>query len=350
MMLELKKFTALITCLALVCALLSGCAQTDDANTLKVYNWGDYIAEGVIDDFEAETGIKVIYDTFDQNEDLYTKITTSSASYDVIIPSDYIIQRLISEDRLAKINMDNVPNYALIDDKFKHFDYDPNGEYSIPYMWGTVGIIYNTTMVSDPVDSWGILWDEKYAGQIFMMNSVRDSIGITLKYLGHSMNSTEQAHIDAARNKLIEQKPLVLAYTGDEIKDKMIAGEGALAVVYSGDAITMIEQNPDLAYAIPEEGSNLWYDGMCILKNSAHKENAEKFIDFMCRTDIAERNRAYINYSTPQKDVYEALPDEIRNDPTQYPSDELLAKCEVYKDLGERVKMYDQMWVEILGS
>jgi len=331
--------------------LFSGCATETETRTLTVFNWGDYIADGVIDMFEEETGIKVKYSMFETNEDMYTKITSYGGdSYDVIIPSDYIIQRLIDEDRLAELNYENIPNMELIDEKYKDLAFDPGNKYSVPYMWGTVGIVYNQTLVSTEIDSWGDMFDPTYSRQIFMMDSVRDSIGVTLKYLGYSMNTRDGAALQQAVDLLVEQKPLVLSYTGDEVKDKMIAGEAALAVLYSGDAATVIDQNPDLAYVVPNEGSNIWFDNMCILKTSQHKEEAEEFINFMCRTDIAAMNRDYINYSTPQKEVYEALPDEIKNDPTQYPSDEIYALCEVYEDLGDFTTTYDEYWTYIIAS
>lgn len=321
--------------------------------TLKVYNWGDYIDESVLDIFEQETGITVVYDVFDTNESMYTKVKNSPSSYDVVIPSEYMIKRMIDEGLLAKIDVTQLENYDLIGDNYKSQAHDPNNEYCVPYMWGTVGIIYNTTMVTEPVTSWNILWDEAYSQKIFMMDSVRDSIGITLKMLGYSLNSTDLDQLAEAEAKLREQTDLVLAYTGDDVKDKMISGEGALAVIYSGDAITCMdpeEGNPDLAYAVPDEGSNIWFDAMCVLEGSQNKAAAMKFIDFMCRTDIAELNRAYINYSTPQTAVYDSLPDEIKNDPTQYPSDEIVAKCEVFADLGATMSYYDEMWTKIING
>ena len=349
-----RRFISLVALVLAVCLIvpLSACDSGDDGKvTLKVYNWGDYIDESVLDIFTEETGIEVIYDTFETNEDMFTKIKTAgSGTYDVVIPSDYMIKRMIDEGMLAKIDTSSMENYQYIGENYKNLEYDPNNEYSVPYMWGTVGILYNTTMVDDEVTSWDILWNEKYSRKIFMIDSVRDSIGITLKMLGYSLNSKNLDELDEAEAKLKEQKPLVLAYTADEVKDKMIAGEAALAVVYSGDAITCIEQNPDLAYAIPEEGTNLWFDAMCVLEGSEHKEEAQKFIDFMCREDIAEMNRSYINYSTPQTQVYDALPEEIQSDPLYYADDEIIANSEVFVDLGETVAYYEELWVRIVSG
>lgn len=296
----MKKIIKAVVAMVLISTvifIMTGCGQSKP--TLKVYNWGDYIDESIFKDFEEEYGIRIIYDTFATNEDMYIKIKAGGSDYDVAFPSDYMIERMISEDLLYEINYNNIPNYKYIGDEFKNFSYDPTNGYSVPYMWGTVGIIYNTTMVDDTVDSWDILWNEKYAKQILMLDSQRDSIGITLKKLGYSLNTKNVDELEAAKDALIEQKPLVLAYVGDEVKDKMIAGEAALAVVWSGDAVYMNWENPDLEYAIPKEGSNLWFDAMVIPKTSKNKENAELFINFMSRTDIAFKNADYIGYSTP---------------------------------------------------
>jgi len=348
--LKIKNVLALFVAIAML-ATLCGCSGDSDKRVLYVYNWGDYIGEGVIELFEEETGIDVIYSMYETNEDMYTKIkSTNGGNYDVIFPSDYIIQKLISEDLLAEINYDNIPNMSLIDDKYKDLAFDPGNKYSVPYMWGTVGILYNTELTSTEIDSWTDLWDPVYDRNILMMDSMRDSIGLTLKMLGYSMNTASVAELDEAKAKLIEQKEIVLAYVNDQVKDQMIAGEAALAVIYSGDASTVMEYNDNIQYVVPKEGSNIWFDNMCILKTSEHKAEAEQFINFMCRTDIAEMNRDYINYSSPQKEVYENLPDEIKNDPTQYPDDSIYEKCEVYEDLGEMTSLYDEYWTIISAS
>ena len=335
---------------AVMCgAMLSGCGGQDKP-TLRVYNWGDYIGEGVIEKFEEQYGVNVSYEVYDQNEDLYTKLKSTGSSYDVIIPSDYMISRMINEDMLDTINKDNIPNLNLIDESFKNMSFDPDNNYSVPYMWGTIGIIYNKTMVDEPVDSWNILWNEKYAGKIFMNDSVRDSIGVTLMSLGYSPNTKNMDEIEQAKQKLIDQKPLILAYVGDEVKDKMIAGEAAFAVVYSGDAMNMIDANPDLDYVVPKEGSNVWFDGMCIPKNAQNKELGEKFINFMCSTEIAEINREYICYASPQKEVVANLPEELKNDVRAYPDEETLKRCKVYEDLGEMTSVYDEVWSAVKAA
>ena len=284
---------------------------------------------------------------YETNEDMYIKIKQGGSSYDVVIPSDYMIERMINEDMLLKLDMSNIPNIEKVDEDLLYADYDPTNEYSIPYMWGTVGILYNTTMVDETVDSWDILWDEKYQDQIIMLNSQRDSLAVALKRLGHSMNTRDISELEAARDELIKQKPLVYAYLGDQVKDTMIAAEAALAVVYSGDAVYMIRENHDLAYAIPKEGTNLWFDSMVIPSSAKNKEGAEAFINFMTRPDIAAKNTDYIGYSSPIPEAIEMLPDDIKNSKVAYPDLEEIANTEVFKDPADIVEIYDRMWTEL---
>ena len=323
----------------------AGCGQ--EKPVLNVYNWGDYIDPDVIKDFEEEFNIKVNYSTFTTNEDMYVKLKSGGTSYDVAFPSDYMIEKMIKEDMLLKIDMNNIPNYKNIDDKFKKLDFDPNDEYSVPYMWGTFGIIYNKNVVKDKVDSWNILWDEKYSDQILMLDSQRDSIAVALKKLGYSMNSKDLKELGKAKEELVKQKPLLLAYVGDEVKDMMIGEEAALAVVWSGDAVYMMRENTNLDYVIPKEGSNLWFDNIVIPKTCKNKKDAELFIDFLCRPDIAARNTKYIGYSTPNKEALKELPKKITEDKVAYPSDEEIENCEIFNDPGKFVKEYDRIWTEV---
>ena len=344
-----------VCCLVVVCifsmVIFSGCGGEKKAQReLKIYNWGDYIDPQVLKDFEKETGIKVIYDTFATNEDMYVKVKSGGSDYDIAIPSDYMIKRMINEGLVEKIDFNNVPNYAKVADKFKNLSFDPNNEYSVPYMWGTVGIIYNKKMVSDPVDSWKILWNPKYAKQILMIDSPRDSIGITLKSLGYSLNTENDQELEVAKQKLIEQKPLVLAYVVDEVKDKMIAGEAAMAVVWSGDAMFMKEKNPDLAYAIPKEGTNLWFDSIVIPKNAKHKKEAEEFINYLARPDVSLKNAEYIGYATPIPEAQEKLAEAIQKDLAAYPGNEILKNTEVFNDLAKNLVKYDKVWTEVKAA
>ncbi len=352
----MKKLLSMALLLALV---LTGCGSNTEADpnkplagtTINVYNWGDYIAEDTLELFTEQTGIKVVYETYDSNEIMYAKYKSGAVDYDVLIPSDYMIEKLISEDELLPLNFDNIPNASYIDENFKNLAFDPDNQYSVPYMWGTLGILYNTTMVYEEVTSWDILWDSKYEGQIIMMNSVRDSFAVALKRLGYSLNSTDMTEIDAAYASLEEQAPLVQAYVVDEVKDKMIGEEAALAVIYSGEAIFTADYNEDLAYAIPEEGTNLWFDAMVIPKTSKNQEAAEAFINFMNDPQIAFNNTDYIGYSTPHTEAKSMLDEEVQNDPAAYPSEEVIAKCEVFVDLGtELTAYYNEKWNELKAS
>lgn len=342
----MKKFLLLISIVIIAGIVFAGCG--DDRVRLNVYNVGDYINEEVIDIFEKENpDIKVNYETYYTNEEMYVKVSNEGSSYDVIFPSDYMIEKMKSEGLLNKINFENIPNYANIGEEFKGLDYDKNEEYSVPYMWGTMGILYNKDIVKEEVDSWKILWNEKYKKQIFMLDSERDTLGITLKMLGYSMNSDNDKELQEAQKALIDQKPLVLAYSGDEVKDKMINEEGALSVVWSGDAYYCMGENENLSYAIPKEGSNLWFDAMVIPTTSQHKEEAERFINFMCRPDIAKMNVDYIQYSTPNNEAKALLEEEIKNDPLRYPDLSTLTGMEIFSYDKERTRKYSEIWQDI---
>ena len=325
--------------------LLGGCGAPK--KELNVYNWGDYIDESVLKDFEKKYDIRVNYDTFTTNEDMYVKIKAGGSHYDVLVPSDYMIKRMIDEKMLEKLDYADIPNSRYIGAAFKNLGYDPQNEYSIPYMWGTVGILYNRTMVSGKPDSWRILWDKKYSKQILMLDSQRDSIGVALKMLGYSLNSKNPAELEQAKKALIEQKPLVLAYVVDEVKDKMISGEAALAVVWSGDAVYCRRENKDLSYFIPKEGTNLWFDALVIPKGAQHKKEAEQFINYLCETDIAYRNADYIGYASPHTEAVKKLPRELTKDRAFYPLPEDLKNSEVFVDLGSMMKDFDRIWTEV---
>lgn len=247
-----------------------------------MFNWYDYIDESVFEQFTEETGIKVNAMYFTTNEEMMVQVEANPGAFDVCFPSEYIVERMLNKNLLAEINYDNVPNMQYTLDNLRNPSYDPENAHSVPYMWGTVGILYNTTKVDDVVDSWEILWNEKYQNNVFMLDSIRDSMGVTLKYLGYSMNTRDIVALEAAKEKLIEQKRLgtVKAYQVDETKDKMVAGEAALAVMWSGDAQYSIDLNDDLAYVIPKEGSNVWVDCMVIPKDAKNKENCGEVHQF----------------------------------------------------------------------
>ena len=327
---------------------------TGGDNQLIVYNWCEYLDPDVIPMFEKETGIQVVYEEYETNEIMYPKVQSGAIAYDVVCPSDYMIQRMIETNLLAKINFDNIPNIKYIGDTYleQSRQFDPDNLYSVPYCWGTVGILYNKTMVDEPVNSWSILWDPKYKDNILMQDSVRDAFGVTLKYLGYSLNSTDLDELTEAKNLLIEQKPLVQAYVIDQVRDKMIGNEAALGVIYSGDAIYSHKENPNLEYVIPKEGSNIWIDSWVIPKNAEHKENAEKFINFLCRPDIALMNFEYITYSTPNEAARELIEDEsIRNSEIAFPDLSKYDNLETFQYLGtEADQVYVDLWNKVKSS
>ncbi len=350
----MKKVIAICLCIMMSASMLSGCGSSGKYPNGKVYvyNWGEYIDEETLTLFEEETGIEVVYDEFDTNETMYPKVESGASDYDVVCPSDYMIQKMIDNDMLAELNWDNLPN-AKANIGAQYYDqanaFDPGNKYSVPYCWGTVGILYNTKMVDEPVTSWSILWDEKYKDNILMQESVRDLFMVALKKLGYSMNSTDETQLQEAKDLLIKQKPLVQAYVIDQVRDKMIGGEAALGVIYSGEAIYTQRENPDLAYVVPEEGSNVWIDSWVIPKNAPNKENAEKFIDFMCRPEIALKNFEYITYSTPNVAAWELIEDkEIKNSEIAFPDLTKYNNLETFSYLGEDAdNLYNELWKEI---
>ena len=351
---------SLVTVLASSLA-LSGCGKSessDGAVKVYVYNWGEYIDDEVIDMFQEETGIEVVYDMFETNEEMYPVVEAGGVTYDAICPSDYMIQKMRENNLLAEINFDNVPNISEIDPEFmeRSKSFDPENKYSVPYCWGTVGILYNTSMVApeDVPTKWSDLWNDKFSGEILMQDSVRDAFMVALKSLGYSMNTTSEAELQQARDLLIEQKPLVQAYVIDQVRDKMIGGEAAIGVIYSGEMLYIQEEVENLGldykleYVLPEEGTNVWLDSWVIPANAKNKENAEKWINFLCRPDIAKRNFEYITYATPNKGAFELLDEDLQNNKAVFPDIDSLDKSEVFQYLGDDVDaIYNDMWKEV---
>ncbi len=356
----MKRLLCLSLVLVMVVTLFSGCKFGKDIVTLNVYNWGEYISDGsdglmdVNAQFEKEFGVRVNYKTYESNESMYTLLESGAAEYDVVIPSDYMIGKMIREGMLAKLNFDNIPNYKYIDEKYKGLEYDPKNEYSVPYTWGTVGIFYNSEKVPAAeveAKGWDILWDENYKKDgIFMFDNARDSFMIALKKLGYSMNTTNPDEWEAAYAALEEQKPLVQGYFMDQVFQKMTNEEGVLAPYYSGDGANMItgeDGNSKIKYYIPD-GTNLFVDAMCVLKNSKNKTLAEEYINFMCRTDVATANAEYICYSTPHTEALKNLSAEVRNNPMFYPPEEKLKNTEVYITLPEdTMKLQKDLWIKL---
>ena len=349
----MKHMKKIILALAILMVFsLTGCGKEETAKEeIYVYNWGEYIDPQILKDFQKETGIKVNYDTYASNEDLYIKMTQSQDKYDVVVPSDYMIERLIKEDLVREINFENIPNFANVEDILKNPTFDPENKYSVPYFWGTVGIVYNKAEVKDKVDSWDILWNEKYKDQIIMYNSQRDTLGVALKRLGYSLNSTSEKELQEAKKSLIEQKPLVYAYLDDDGRDVVVQGDANLSVMYSGDALLMMQQNEDLDYVVPKEGSNIWYDSMVIPKNAKNVDGAEKFINYMLEKEVQAKNVEHcVGYTSPVKGVKDLLPDEIKNSKVAYPDLDKLPSLESFRDLGDFIKVYDRIWTEINAS
>lgn len=325
--------------------------------SINVHNWGEYIsndAEESIDvnaEFEELTGIKVNYTTFASNEELYARLKSGGAQYDIVIPSDYMIAKFIREDMLEKLNLENIPNAKYTNPEFMSMEYDPNDEYSMPYTWGTVGIIYNTTMVEDEITSWSSLWDARYMNNMLMFSNPRDAFGIAQKKLGLSLNTHDPAELEQAANELKKQKPLVQAYVMDEIFDKMQGGEAALAPYYAGDALTMMADNEDLAFVVPQEGTNKFVDSICIPKGSKQKDAAELYINFLCEPEVAAANIEYIGYSTPNVEAFKLLPEEVQESPISYPPPEIMEKAEFFYDLPPDVSLrMDALWVEVISA
>lgn len=352
----MKKLAVLLVAALLLPMVLTGCSKGDTV-TLNVYNWGEYIDDEMLDvneAFEEATGIKINYKTYDSNESMYTLLSTGAADYDVVFPSDYMVGRMINEGMLAELNFDNIPNYQYIDEAYRNLAYDPENKYSVPYLWGTVGIFYNKKYV-DEADlkekGWGILWDEKYKDKIYMFDNPRDSFAIAQNLLGYSMNTTDETELNAAYAKLVEQKSVVQGYYMDQIFQKMINEEGWLAPYYAGDGAIMIdgeEGNENIGFYIPESGTNFFVDAMCVLKDSPHKTEAEQYINFLCSTEVAKANAEYVGYSTPQTEARAQLDPEVASNPMYYPEESVLARTEVFLTLpAETDKLLNELWIKL---
>lgn len=335
----------------------TGCGSTGSGESVNVFNWGEYIDEELIDRFEDETGIKVNYNTVPTCEEMYAKMKNGGVNYDVVVPSDYMVSRMIEEDMLTTIDFANVPNAEYIDADFLNPEYDPTGEYSAPYQWGRIAIIYNKDVVDEAdTGTWDLLWNEKYSGQILMFDNSRDAMGVALKRLGASYNTTDEATLKKAAEMLKEQKPLVQAYVMDQIFDKMESGEAAIAPYYVGDYFLMLDElgedtDMNLGYYIPEGGTNLYVDAMCIPKDCQNKSGAEAFINFMLQPDVMAQNTEFISYSTAETAARELLDDDMKNNTAMYPSHEEIAACETYINLPMSIReLYDSLWVEIMSS
>ena len=359
----LKRLSAVLLTVIIICACVSPTvfAQGQEKDyshlkgtTLNVYNWGEYISdgqEGTLDvnkAFEEKYGIKVNYTNYESNENMYNKLKSGGANYDIVIPSDYMIAKLIEENMLRELDYSNIPNYKYIVEKYKNLYYDPENKFSVPYTVGMVGLIYNTTMVEGNPDSWGVLWDEKYAGKILMFNNPRDAFGIAQFYAGQSINTTDIADWDKSIELLKEQNPLVASYVMDEVYNKMEHGDAALAPYYAGDFLTMYDVNPDLAFVYPKEGVNFFVDAMCVPKNAENPEAAELYINFMLEEDVAVANANYICYASPHSLVLESDNYDLKGNEVLYPAQEDMPKTEMFQNLDYDTQQYMAMlWNEL---
>lgn len=375
----MKKLTALTLACTLAASLcLSACTiervdSTGDANSsatnstqtggkreLNVCNWGEYIDENLIKEFQDKTGIKVNYQTAESNESLYSLLKTGGANFDVICPSDYMISQLIEEDMLQPLNYDNIPNYELIGDQFKGLAFDPDNQYTVPYTWGTLGIIYNKTMVDGEITSWSSLYDDANKGNVLLINNSRDALGNALIYLGYSVNTTNEDEIRQAYDLIADanKRGIFQGKVMDEVFNKMEQGNAAIATYYAGDYLTMLDNNPDLAYVLPEEGANWFVDAWCILKNAQHVSEAEEWINFLASTDSSLANMDYIGYASPNTQALEKYPEYYKEtygeelDPELYeimaPSADVLKKCENYVVLPQETRdLYNDLWIQL---
>ncbi len=357
----MKKWIALTLTLVLVCsAVLAGCSDNSDKTTLYVYNWQEYIAEGeddsldVIAAFEEKyPHINVEYSTYPDNETMYSKLSTGGITVDLIIPSDYMIACLREQDMLLPLNFDNIPNYANIDESFKNMAYDPENKYSVPYTWGTVGIIYNTKHVSaEDVTGWELLWNEKYAGKILMFGNSRDAFGIAQYRLGYDVNTTDETKLRACADLLKKQVPVLQQHVMDEVFSALENEEAWIAPYYAGDYLTMAENNPDLAFYLPEaQGFNLFVDAMCIPSCAQEKEAAELFINFLCDPEVSGKNLGYLGYSTPISAAKAYMDEEMANNPIAYPDQSVLAKGTSFAYLpDETARLVESLFMEVINN
>ena len=351
----MKEITRSVIAIILVCIALffvndylnksSGNASND---AITIYNWGEYIDPELLTQFEEESGYRVVYETFDSNEAMMTKIEQGGTSYDIAVPSEYAIETMKENDLLLPIDHSKIPNLTNIDPYFLDLSFDPKNKYSVPYFWGTVGIVYNPALLDGQTfESWEALWDPSLKGQILLVDGSREVIGMGLNSLGYSLNSTDENELQEALNKLNKLTPNVKAIIGDEVTQLMVNEEAAVALTWSGQAADMMWENEELDFSIPQEGSNLWFDNMVIPKTAANVEGAHAFINFMLGAEVAAQNADYVGYSTPNVAAIDLMDEEVTSDERFYPSEELRDNLEVYNNLGlEMLGVYNELFLE----
>lgn len=342
----------LILAIAILCFILvvaTGCSS-EKQQTINILNYDIYMDKSLLNEFEIKNNVKIKYDTYSTPEEMYIKAKAGASNYDLIISSEYMIERMINEGMVNKLNFDNIPNYKYIDESFKSQPYDPNNEYAVPYFWGTLGILYNKTTVDTSSDSWSILWDENHDQRIIMMDSQRDAFGAALKLLGYSMNTVNEKELDEAKALLLKQRPLVMTYITDGAPDLMISEEADMALVWSGEAVSAMAENENLDFVIPKEGSNIWIDAMFIPSTSENQELAEKFIDFLCSTESTLRNIDEVWYSTVHTEAIKQVDEELLNNPAFNIPQEDIDKMEMFRDPKEFIELYTERWTEIMAE
>ena len=347
----MKKLLNLLLCIVLTTVFFVGCSK-EYSEEINFFNYGENIDDETIKEFENKYGIKVNIETFDDMEAMYHKVNSGAGNYDVILVSDALMPRMIKNNLIKELNKDNIPNISQMDEEYLNLEIDPGNKYSVPYMFGTVGLIYNKDIVKEEVDSWDILWDEKYKDRIFMFDTYRDTIGVALKALGYSLNSTDSKEIEEAKELLINQRKLVNPIYGVDNGTTMIsAGESDINMIWSGEGLNLQDEYPNLVYVVPKEGANFWIDSLCISSNAKNIEGAEKFINFVSDKESALRIADEIGYTTPNKEARLEQPEEVRNNPNAYMTKEIMNRCEIYVDLPKDVKrLYDDAWINIKSN
>ena len=347
----MKKLLTLLMVISMISTLFVGCSKKT-SEEINFFNYGENIDEETVKEFEKQYGIKVNIETFDDMENMYQKVKNEGVKYDVILVSDALMPRMIKENLIQELNKDNIPNISQMDEEYLNLEIDPGNKYSVPYMFGTVGLIYNKDVVKENVDSWDILWNEKYKDKVFMFDTYRDTIGVALKKLGYSLNSTDPKQIEEAKELLIQQRKTVDPIYGVDNGTTMIpAGESDINMIWSGEGLNLQEENPNLVYIVPKEGANFWIDSLCIPSNAKNIEGAEKFINFVSDKESALRIADEIGYTTPNKEARLEQPESVRNNPNAYMPKEIMDRCEIYVDFPKNIKrMYDDAWLDIKSS
>lgn len=350
----------LVTCVMVMGLLvLVGCGQNSQessknsppeestAKELYYFTWSDYVDQALLDGFEAQTGIKVIVDTFSSNEELLAKVQSGATGYDVVVPSDFMVSIMAREGFLARLDHKRIPNNQFIEPFLINLPFDPEQKYAVPYLWGTVGIGYNSTIVQDPPTSWDVLWDEQYAGRISMLNDQREVFGMALKSLGHSLNTQDSKLIEQAKQKLIDQKPFVKVYSSESFDHLLVTGDVVLAHAWGGPIARAMRERPSIQYVVPQEGGTIWTDCLAVLESSPRKDIAFAFINYLVGTDVAQATSERLLFASTNRLVKDRVSPSVRNNSAVYPSQEVIDRMEWMVDAGEATRLYDRAWTEL---